>query len=184
MHNSGGDPVNIPELTYEALCAFHQSRYHPSNACFATYGPMELRTVLNRINELVLSKFEQLTPAALAARSAAVTRVPSAQRYVECTGPAPTAGAEEADDEDGDHADAATSEQADAGAGAAVTTPAFNPVSTAAMAWLLPELESNAYLSLKMSLFGSLLLDGPSAPFYDLLESQLGKQVIFFFYDE
>lgn len=37
-YNSGGEPVDIPELTHEALVAFHQRHYHPSNAVFFTYG--------------------------------------------------------------------------------------------------------------------------------------------------
>ena len=37
-HNSGGDPVNIPDLTYADLQAFYKTHYHPSNAIFMTYG--------------------------------------------------------------------------------------------------------------------------------------------------
>ncbi|MDQ6978706.1 MAG: insulinase family protein, partial [Mariprofundaceae bacterium] len=39
-HNSGGDPVHIPDLTHEQLQAFHTTHYHPSNAIFVTYGNM------------------------------------------------------------------------------------------------------------------------------------------------
>lgn len=38
--NSGGDPAEIPDLTYEALRAFHARHYHPSNAVFMTYGDL------------------------------------------------------------------------------------------------------------------------------------------------
>ncbi|MDH3355804.1 MAG: insulinase family protein, partial [Chromatiales bacterium] len=37
-HNSGGEPANIPDLSYEELKAFHADHYHPSNALFMTYG--------------------------------------------------------------------------------------------------------------------------------------------------
>ena len=37
-YNSGGDPEQIPDLTYEQLKAFHARHYHPSNAVFMTYG--------------------------------------------------------------------------------------------------------------------------------------------------
>ncbi len=35
---SGGNPVVIPDLTYEQLKAFHQTYYHPSNSYFFLYG--------------------------------------------------------------------------------------------------------------------------------------------------
>jgi Zn-dependent M16 (insulinase) family peptidase len=43
--NSGGDPRNIPDLTYEAFKHFHQTYYHPSNAYIFWYGddPEEAR---------------------------------------------------------------------------------------------------------------------------------------------
>ncbi len=37
-YNSGGEPADIPKLTYAQLKAFHQRHYHPSNALFMTYG--------------------------------------------------------------------------------------------------------------------------------------------------
>ncbi len=39
-YNSGGDPVDIPNVTHEELLAFHATHYHPSNAIFMTYGNM------------------------------------------------------------------------------------------------------------------------------------------------
>jgi len=33
-HESGGDPRNIPDLSYEAFCSFHKQHYHPSNSTF------------------------------------------------------------------------------------------------------------------------------------------------------
>ncbi|HPC03561.1 MAG TPA: insulinase family protein [Syntrophales bacterium] len=36
--DSGGDPAEIPELTYERFLEFHRTCYHPSNARFFFYG--------------------------------------------------------------------------------------------------------------------------------------------------
>ena len=33
-YNSGGEPENIPDLTYQQLKAFYETHYHPSNAIF------------------------------------------------------------------------------------------------------------------------------------------------------
>ena len=59
-HNSGGDPVNIPELTHDDLVAFHRTHYHPSNGRFFTYGNMPLEATLLKADELALSKFDRL----------------------------------------------------------------------------------------------------------------------------
>ena len=37
-HESGGDPVAIPDLTYAALKRFHRVYYHPNNGYFFFYG--------------------------------------------------------------------------------------------------------------------------------------------------
>ena len=37
-HNSGGDPLEIPQLTYSQFKKFHQTHYHPSNARIILYG--------------------------------------------------------------------------------------------------------------------------------------------------
>lgn len=57
--NSGGDPSEIPNLTYEALKEFHASHYHPSNAQFISYGDLDLATLLGFIDEKVLQHFER-----------------------------------------------------------------------------------------------------------------------------
>ena len=36
--DSGGDPLIIPELTFEAFKGFHDELYHPSNAKIYFYG--------------------------------------------------------------------------------------------------------------------------------------------------
>ncbi|XP_065648891.1 presequence protease, mitochondrial isoform X2 [Hydra vulgaris] len=55
--NSGGDPLDIPKLTYDQLKEFHVSHYHPSNARFYTYGTFSLEKHLSHINDHVLKNF-------------------------------------------------------------------------------------------------------------------------------
>lgn len=57
QYESGGDPQDIPNLTHAELKKFHQTYYHPSNAKFFTYGDIPLETHLNKINELIMTKF-------------------------------------------------------------------------------------------------------------------------------
>ncbi len=45
--NSGGDPVAIPDLTYDAFQAFYDQAYHPSNAYFVLYGDIDTRDFLD-----------------------------------------------------------------------------------------------------------------------------------------
>ena len=60
--NSGGDPAEIPSLTYGQLKEFHRRHYHPSNAFFYTYGNLPLTDTLVFIHETVLKKFRRMTP--------------------------------------------------------------------------------------------------------------------------
>lgn len=53
-YNSGGDPKDIPNLTYEELRQFHQTFYHPSRCLFFFYGNMPLEKHLDFINEHTL----------------------------------------------------------------------------------------------------------------------------------
>ncbi len=57
-HNSGGEPVNIPDLTYTDLKAFHERHYHPSNAILMTYGNMPVEQHQRRMHEDALAHFE------------------------------------------------------------------------------------------------------------------------------
>ncbi len=41
-HNSGGDPKEIPSLSYEELIEFHTNFYHPSRCLFFFYGNLPL----------------------------------------------------------------------------------------------------------------------------------------------
>ena len=41
-NESGGDPDNIPELSYEEFLDFHRRYYHPSNSYIYLYGNMDM----------------------------------------------------------------------------------------------------------------------------------------------
>ena len=58
-NESGGDPLEIPNLTYESLRAFYARHYHPSNARFFTYGNFPLEDHLSLIEDRVLRKFSK-----------------------------------------------------------------------------------------------------------------------------
>ena len=57
---SGGDPVNIPDLTYENFLDFHRRYYHPSNSFIYLYGNMDMEEKLAFIDEHYLSAFDAL----------------------------------------------------------------------------------------------------------------------------
>ena len=58
--NSGGEPRHIPELSWEALRAFHATCYHPSNAYFFSYGDLLLEPHLRFVEDQVLGQFERI----------------------------------------------------------------------------------------------------------------------------
>ena len=49
--NSGGDPKNIPDLTYDSFVEQYRRYYHPSNAYFYLDGGIPLDTTLAKIEE-------------------------------------------------------------------------------------------------------------------------------------
>ncbi|KAI1468583.1 Metalloenzyme, LuxS/M16 peptidase-like protein [Daldinia caldariorum] len=59
IHNSGGDPQKITDLTYEQLRKFHAEHYHPSNAKLITYGDMPLTDHLKEI-DAQMQAFEKI----------------------------------------------------------------------------------------------------------------------------
>jgi len=61
-NNSGGDPTEIPGLTYDQLRAFHRRYYHPSNAFFYTYGNLPLKNHLSFIQDKILINFDRIDP--------------------------------------------------------------------------------------------------------------------------
>lgn len=58
-YNSGGDPKDIPDLTYSELVNFYKSHYHPSNAVFMTFGDESAYHLQEQFEILALSKFKQ-----------------------------------------------------------------------------------------------------------------------------
>ena len=58
-HNSGGEPEEIPNLSWKELRDFHASFYHPSNAYFFTYGNFDLGEILAVIDQQALTRFER-----------------------------------------------------------------------------------------------------------------------------
>lgn len=59
-YNSGGEPQDIPDLTYQQLKDFHQTHYHPSNAIFMTFGDIPVSEHQQKIEQQALSQFEKL----------------------------------------------------------------------------------------------------------------------------
>ena len=56
---SGGDPQDIPKLSYEEFLNFHRSYYHPSNSYIYLYGDMDMAEKLDYIDREYLSRFEE-----------------------------------------------------------------------------------------------------------------------------
>ncbi|BBP43596.1 insulinase family protein [Thiosulfativibrio zosterae] len=73
-YNSGGDPVNIPELTHEQLVEFHRYHYHPSNSVFMTYGDISAAEHQTQFENLALARFKNKVP---------VVKVSLEERYAE-----------------------------------------------------------------------------------------------------
>jgi len=59
-YNSGGEPQDIPDLTYQQLKEFHQTHYHPSNAIFMTFGDIPASEHQQKFEEQALNAFEKL----------------------------------------------------------------------------------------------------------------------------
>jgi Zn-dependent M16 (insulinase) family peptidase len=59
-YNSGGEPENIPELSYEQLQSFYKSHYHPSNATFMTFGDIPASEHQAVFHEQALRHFSRL----------------------------------------------------------------------------------------------------------------------------
>jgi len=58
--DSGGDPVHIPELSYEEFLDFHRKYYHPSNSYIYLYGDVDAKKELEYIDKEYLSAFDYL----------------------------------------------------------------------------------------------------------------------------
>ncbi len=58
--NSGGEPTDIPDLSYEQLKSFYQLHYHPTNAVFMTFGDIAAEVHQQKFDHQVLAKFDHL----------------------------------------------------------------------------------------------------------------------------
>lgn len=55
QYKSGGDPIDILNLNYENLVAYHKKHYHPTNAKFFSYGNFNLEDHLSFVNSNYLA---------------------------------------------------------------------------------------------------------------------------------
>lgn len=58
-NESGGDPVRIPELTYEAFIDFHKNYYHPANSYIYLYGDMDMAEKLDWLDQAYLADYDR-----------------------------------------------------------------------------------------------------------------------------
>ena len=58
--DSGGNPIHIPELTYEKYLDFYHKYYHPSNSYIYLYGDMDIVERLKWLDEEYLSKYDYM----------------------------------------------------------------------------------------------------------------------------
>lgn len=59
-NESGGDPLHIPELTYEAYLDFHRRYYHPCNSYIYLYGDMDIVEKLQWMDEEYLNNYKKI----------------------------------------------------------------------------------------------------------------------------
>ena len=145
QHISGGDPQDIPNLTWENLRAFHARHYHPSNARFYTYGNQALEVTLEAIERGALARFQRMQ---IDAKIPDVTRAAKPMAAVEPYPASPT-------EDNSRKAQALT---------AWVTVPSADSFRSLAMKVLAEVLLSNAGSPLRKALIdsglGSALADG------------------------
>ncbi len=60
--NSGGDPSEIPSLTYDKVVEFHKNYYHPSRCLFFFYGDLPLKKHLDFLAQHALKDVQKLEP--------------------------------------------------------------------------------------------------------------------------
>lgn len=57
-YNSGGEPEDIPSLSYAQLKEFYEVHYHPDNAVFMTFGDIPANEHQQRFEQLALNRFK------------------------------------------------------------------------------------------------------------------------------
>ena len=76
-YDSGGDPAEIPNLTYEQFRDFHRRYYHPSNARIFLYGNIDSERYLSFIEDEFLSAFSAAAASDGGATAAAASHAPA-----------------------------------------------------------------------------------------------------------
>lgn len=59
QYNSGGEPEDIPKLTYKELLETYKKNYNPSNSLIYLYGNLDIAKILQSINDGCFSKFNK-----------------------------------------------------------------------------------------------------------------------------
>ncbi|NBF40915.1 MAG: peptidase M16 [Spirochaetes bacterium] len=89
-YDSGGDPAEIPNLTYEQFHDFHRRYYHPSNARIFLYGNIDSERYLSFIEDEFLSAFSHAAASGDgSAAAAAVANADAAAANPAAASPAP-----------------------------------------------------------------------------------------------
>lgn len=89
-YESGGDPKDIPDLTYEHYCETYRQYYHPSNSYIYLYGDMDMVQKLDFIDREYLSKFEQIEIDSAVATQAPFDQVREVKKEYSITATEPT----------------------------------------------------------------------------------------------
>lgn len=58
--DSGGNPADIPSLTYRSFKSFHAKYYHPTNSYMIVYGSFDIEKTLKIIDAEFLDRFETI----------------------------------------------------------------------------------------------------------------------------
>ncbi|XP_072181122.1 presequence protease, mitochondrial-like [Diadema setosum] len=140
-HNSGGDPLQIPDLTWDQLKQFHATHYHPSNSRFYTYGDLPVERHLELIEEKALSHFGSIDPNTMVPDE---VRWTSPQEHTVFCPPDPM-------------------------------TPDPSKQTVLSASYMMGSI-TDAEEVFTCQLLGSLLVDGPTSPFYrSLVEANIGS---------
>ncbi len=151
--NAGGDPWRIPELTPEALRAYHRRHYHPGNAIFMSAGKVQADWVQRRLEEWALARYPPATGAG-DGRAALVGLGPTAVRS------APTR----------------TVIRFPVTGGNGATRAGVEPSPSVAVGWVLGD-TADARAVLRAQLLSRCLLEQKAAPLREALErTELGAR--------
>ena len=80
-NESGGDPEDIPNLTYEAFQAFHARYYHPSNSYIILYGDLDMEEKLKWLDAQYLAEYTKIDPDSEIARQKSFRKMSEETEY-------------------------------------------------------------------------------------------------------